>query len=176
VDVLWHALLLAKNKLQRLWGERDGTISRMNENRVPPQLPTEIILQIVGHIRWDGRVPFAPTGPRLSDVRGTEDAIWRTFPLVILISERATKETNIAKSLREDYTLGEWTGIFKNLPSSQREIVGKFPRLSGFNNKDALSRIAPDEEVQIFINLNVLIPRTLLARSKGSPGSCIFCS
>ncbi len=56
LDVLWQAMAFAKNNFQRIGEDRDRIFAVMNQRPIPPQLPTEIIMQIAGYLRWTARI------------------------------------------------------------------------------------------------------------------------
>lgn len=153
LDVLQRAITLAKTNLQQIVDERDEALSCINESRVPPQLPSEIILEIAEHLRWDRWYKRDSDfgGDSYSSIRamanafsvldGIEGAILRKIPLVIFESK--------ADSQRAQYE--RWPRTFAGLPTGQREIIGDDPRFCHIDDEDGISCISPYEEVHLVL-------------------------
>lgn len=154
VDTLRRAMTFAKTNVQRIANERDEALSCINQSRIPRQLPTEIIMEIAEHLRWDqwykthsNRSPREDSYSTIramaiafSAIDGMEEAILRKIPLVLLESMSRRNENE------------NWMFTFAALPTSQREIIGACPRLCHLADDDAISRIHAHEEVHLVLS------------------------
>jgi len=156
LDVLLRAVTLSKKNIQRIVEKRDTTISFLNDIWVPPQLPTEIVMQTAGYLRWDDDSDAVSWGGSYRDgsrdsysslrwmasafsvVDGMDVAILRNIPLVLFQSKVGSGAAR-------------WTDVLEDLPISQREIIGEDPRFCLYDDEDAISCISPDEEIHLIL-------------------------
>jgi len=155
LDVLWQAMALAKNNFQRIGEDRDGIFAVMNQRPIPPQLPTEIIMQIAGYLRWDGEDSGRDSYSSLrrmacafSSVDGMKDALLRKIPLVLFHSMANTDDER-----------HEWNRTLLFLTANQHETIKEHPRFCRYDDEDAISRIAPDEEVHLVLPSESYAPK-----------------
>lgn len=152
LDVLRRAMTLAKTDMERIVDERANALSCINQCRVSPQLPTEIVLEIAERLRWnqwykresdhcgDSYASLRAMANAFSVVGGMEDAILRKIPLVLLDSKSRRVEDE------------SWLRTFADLPTGQREIIGANPRFCHFDDNDVISRIQAQEEVHLVLS------------------------
>ncbi len=162
--------MVAQKNIRRIVDERDAILTRIDKSLVPPQLPTEILMQIAGYLRWDhwydhdavlvsdiwGILDRGRTTDRsylslrqmaraFSVVDGMEDAILRMIPLVLIHSADAADHVRLGRC-------AEWHATFQRLSSSQKKVIGDTPRLCRYDDEDTISRTSPDEEVHLLLS------------------------
>ncbi len=147
LNVLWRAMTLAQKEVEQIVEERDSIFSRFDVVQTPPQLPTEIVMQIAGYLRWDhtnrGKDSYSSLrrmACAFSVVDGMEDALLLQIPLVLFETTADMKGHD-----------SEWVETFETLPPSQRQIIGDNPRFCRYDDEDTISRIGLNEEVHLVL-------------------------